>query len=463
MREPRQRKKMPTGRVVPEDRGNLELRSAITMASDFEAAREWFLEGIAHFQINDFARAEDCFLASLARAPGRVSTLVNLGATRLKLGRPTDALQSLDEAVGLRADDADAWSHRGVALGDLGRADEAVASHGRALELDPGRATDLFHRGLARNVRGRHDEALRDFASVLALKPADGEAWFRHGQTLQLLDRHDEALASYDKALASDPGHAQAWSNRGGILRDMKRLAEAADCYEQALAHGADEALHRYFLAAVRDGPAPAQPPGPYVESLFDHYAEDFDAHLLQALRYQAHAVLVDGLAGLASRWFVHALDLGCGTGLCGPLVKPRVERLDGVDLSGAMLDKARALGVYTELTRSDLVEHLRSTPARHDLVLAADVFIYIGDLVPVFEGVSRVLQPQGVFCFSVELAGGGDDFELRPSLRYAHSERFVRRLAESHGLALRQCLRQPIREEQGAPIDGLFVYLEKR
>ena len=433
------------------------------MESDLEAAREFFLQGIAHFQNNELGLAEDRFQQSLARAPGRVSTLVNLGATRLRLRRPADALQSLDEAVRLQADDADAWSHRGIALGDLGRAQEAAASHDRALELDPARAIDLFHRGLAHNMLGRHADALADFAAVLALRPADGEAWFRHGQTLQLLDRPGDALASYEKSLACDAGQAQAWSNRGGILRDMKRLGEAAHCYEQAIAHGADEALHRYFLAAVRSGPAPARPPGAYVESLFDHYAGEFDTHLLHALHYQAHVVLVDGLAGLPSRWFVHALDLGCGTGLCGPLVKPRVERIDGVDLSGAMLEQARALGVYAELRRGDLVGHLRSTPERHDLLLAADVFIYVGDLAAVFEGARRVLEPGGVFCFSVELAGDEHDFELRPSLRYAHSERYVSRLADDHGFALRQCLARPIREEQGVPITGLFIYLEKR
>ena len=442
---------------------SMQLNDERRMGSDLEAARHSFLQGIAHFQRGEFASAEQWFLQSLAQAPGRVSTLVNLGATRLKLRRPVDALQSLDEAVRLQADDADAWSHRGIALGDLARAEEAVASHGRALELDAGRAADLFHRGLALNMLGRHADALHDFAAVQALRPADGEAWFRHGQTLQLLDRHGDALASYERSLASDPGHAQAWSNRGGILRDMKRLDEAAHCYEQAIAHGADEALHRYFLAAVQNGPAPAHPPGAYVEALFDQYAEAFDTHLLHALRYQAHAVLVDGLAGLPSRWFVHALDLGCGTGLCGPLVKPRVERLDGVDLSQAMLDQARSLGVYHELTRGELVEHLRSTPERHDLILAADVFIYVGDLVPVFEGARRVLEPGGVFCFSVELAGDEHDFELRPSLRYAHSARYLRRLAGEHGFVVRQRLARSIREEQGAPIDGLFLYLEKR
>ncbi len=430
------------------------------MTQDLEGARADFVEGVTHFEGGRLELAEACFEDALARAPERISILVNLGALRLKLGRPDEALDVLDRAVAIDAAAADAWSHRGIALADLGRPDAAVASHDRALEIDRGRATDLFHRGLAHNMLARPADALRDFTAVLALRPGDGEAWFRHGQTLQLLDRHAEALASYEKALGADPAHAQAWSNRGGILRDTKRFAEAAHCFEQAMAHGADAPLHRYFLASVRDEPAPPRPPDNYVAALFDGYAQSFDDHLLHALRYRAHAVLVEGLGG---RRFSHGLDLGCGTGLCGPLLKPTVARLDGLDLSGAMLERARALGVYAELIQADIVEHLQRTGERHDLVLAADVFIYIGDLERVFEGVHRVLDRGGVFGFSVELARGDTGFELRPSLRYAHTEPYLLGLAARHGCAVARSLRQPIREEQGAAIDGLFLYLEKR
>ena len=104
----------------------------------------------------------------------------------------------------------------------------------------------------------------------------------------------------------------------------------------------------------------PASVPKRYVQSLFDDYADTFDEHLVNALRYEAHRFLVDNLRGVGLERFHAALDLGCGTGLCGPLVKRAVQRLDGVDLSPLMLDKARALGVYELLVQGDLVQHLR-------------------------------------------------------------------------------------------------------
>jgi predicted TPR repeat methyltransferase len=143
--------------------------------------------------------------------------------------------------------------------------------------------------------------------------------------------------------------------------------------------------------------------------------------------------------------------------------VAPVVVRLDGVDLSQAMLDKARALGVYAQLDRADLVDHLRTTPHRHDLVLAADVFTYLGDLSDVFAGVARVLEPGGWFVFSVERADDGLDFELRGTLRYAHSARYLRTLAASGGFDVGEITEATLREDQRRPIAGLLVLLQRR
>ena len=159
-------------------------------------------------------------------------------------------------------------------------------------------------------------------------------------------------------------------------------------------------------------------------------------------------------------RRFAAALDLGCGTGLCGSLVRPVAQWLEGVDLSGNMVSQARARGVYDRVEQADVVEHLAKATRRYDLVLAADVFIYVGALGDVFTGAARVMEPGGVFCFSVEAAGEQEDFALRPSLRYVHSERHVRRLAAAHGFAVESMARQPIREDQQRPIPGLFAWL---
>ena len=432
------------------------------MTDTVEKAKALFFEGIQLFEGGQFAEAEERFEAALALAPGRVSILANLGATRVKLHRPTEALAVLDAALAADPHALDALCHRGAALGQLGRHEEAAQCHDRVLALDERNAVAWYQRGMTNNLLRRHEEALKAFDRLVQLKPEHGEAWLRHGQTLQCLGRHDQALVSYDKALSIDPTLGEAWSQRGGILRDAKRLAEAASSFEQALAHGADAELNRYFLASVAGADAPGTAPRRYVRFLFDDYAESYDKHLVEVLKYQAHAVLASGLEGLREGRFRAALDLGCGTGLCGPRVKALADRIDGVDLSASMLEKARELGVYEELAQADLCEHLQATPTRHDLVLAADVFIYVGDLAPVFAGVRRVLEPGGVFCFSIERRGDEQDFSLQASSRYTHSEGYIRSLAAQHGFVVEKIVSSPIREDQRQPVEGLFVYLSR-
>ncbi|MBK8740773.1 MAG: tetratricopeptide repeat protein [Betaproteobacteria bacterium] len=430
------------------------------MTHDFETAKEHFVDGVAAFEAGRYADAERDFLASLALVPARVSTLANLAATRIKLSRPEEALALLEQAIAVDPENVDAWCHRGEALADLGRHDEALACFDRVVRAAGHPALAWYHRASALAALQRPCEVLADLDRFLAARPDHADAWFRHGQALQSLDRHEQALASYAQALALDPELAPAWSSRGSILTDLRRTDEAAHAFERALACGGDPALNGYFLAAVTGGPAPAVAPPQYVQSLFDDYAGSFDEHLTKVLRYRAPAVLIDNLRALGNRRFRRALDLGCGTGQCGPLVKAIAELVDGVDLSAQMLGQARALGVYERLEQAEIAAYLRAADLRYDLVLAADVFIYVGDLEPVFAGVRRVLDPGGVFCFSAELAGSGGDFELKLTLRYGQSERYLRALAQQHGFAVERVLRQPIREDRQQPVAGLYVYL---
>jgi predicted TPR repeat methyltransferase len=431
------------------------------MSDTFERAKAAFLEGVQHSEAGRNAEAEACFEASLALWPERSSTLFNLGAMRVRLGKYDTALAALERALALDADQADAWCQRGIALAALERSADAVASFERALRLDAQCVPALYHLGCTLNELHGHADALPAFERLLKLQPQHAEAWFRHGQTLQLLDRHADALPSYERALALDAAQPQAWLNRAGILKDSGRSGDAIDAYRAALAHGADAEQVQFHLAVLEGGRTPERAPRAYVQELFDDYAERFEQHLVGALNYRGHRVLVEMLQHAAAGRHVQcALDLGCGTGLCGPLLKSFAAQVDGVDLSAQMLEQARKRGVYDRLVQGDIVEHLQTTDARYDLVNAADVFTYLGDLGAVFEGVARVLQRGGVFGFSVEAAADTVEFELRGSLRYAHSRRHIEMLAQRHGYTLRQCVQQPLREDQRKPIDALYVVL---
>ncbi len=396
------------------------------MGDAFDQARQHFLEGLAHFQAEALPEAALCFEAALVLLPGRVSTLTNLGATRVKLGKAGAAVPLLEQATAAEPDNLQAWSYLALAHVDLGQYAEALAAYDRALALD-------------------------DTAAAV---------WLQQAQTLVRLARPEPALVSFERALALDATLTEAWSHRGTLLREMQRLEEAAACFEKAITLGADPQVHAYFLASVRGGAVPQAAPRAYVEYLFDDYAAEFQQHLVGVLHYRAHALLIQRLLDLGPRRFSSVLDLGCGTGLCGPLIAPLADRVDGVDISRRMLDQARALGIYNTLVHADVADYLHSASRRDDLVLAADVFIYVGELTRVFAGVARVLQPGGLFCFTVELAAEGQTLQLLPSLRYAHSEAYIRQLASAHGFALQTLLRAPLREDQQQPVQGLYVCL---
>ena len=397
-------------------------------SAGFEQARQHFVDGLAHLSAGRLVDAEQQFGASLELLPDRVSTLVNLAAVRLGLSRPEAAL-------------------------------EAAA---RVLALEPANVEGWFHHGGAMTQLGRWNDALQSYERAGALAPKFAEPWFRHGQVLQRIDRDPEALRSYQRAVAADARFAPAWTNVGTLLRELGHIDEAAHAFRKARENGADDELNGYYLAAVGSGAVPATAPALYVETLFDDYAPSFATHVVEALDYRAHRTLAEALTTIApGRQFRHALDLGCGTGLCGTLLKPLAAQLCGVDLSGRMLAEAEATQVYDALARQDIVDYLQTETATFDLIAAADVFIYVGDLSPAFAAVRRVLERGGIFCFSVELAPHeATDFQLLPSLRYAHGERYLRTLARLHGFRVVHAQQGPIRHDQRQPIGGLFLFL---
>ena len=393
----------------------------------FAAARDHFSAGLAHLQAGRPAAAEQDLRASLALLPGRASTLTNLAVALLQLGRPADALRCLDEVLAQAPQDVEALGHRGLALNRLQRCAEAAAV----------------------------------FEQLLQLAPQRPEAWFHLAQTRQLLDQPAAALDAYDRCLALRPLHAASWSQRGTALRELGRSDDAAASFERALALGDDDdGLTAYYLAAVRGGTPPPRAPDGYVKRLFDDYAADFDQHLVDSLGYCAPERLQRLVIGTGRGAFDSVLDLGCGTGLCGPLFRPLAGQLVGVDLSAAMLDVARQRAVYDDLQQADIVDHLARSAQQHDLVLSADVFIYLGDLAPVFAGVQRVLRPGGLFVFSVEPAPAAQAFALQASLRYAHGDAALRALAAAHGLRVLQVEDGALRADEVHDVRGRYYLL---
>jgi len=395
------------------------------MNDTFEQARHHFLEGVVHFEAGRMELACTSFEAAQVLAPGRPSVLGNLGITLFRLGRWQAAADTLQQAVSADPAHAEALVCLGLAHECLGHWEAAADALERGLEGFDGGATAL-----------------------LAL-----------GRSLGRIGRLSDALRTLDHALATEEYLAEAWSVRGNVLRDMGRLDEAAESFRRAIDAGADPELHHYYLAAAR-GETLAAPPRHFVESLFDEYSADFEEHLVGTLGYRGHERLLRRLLG-EGRHHARVLDLGCGTGLCGSLVAPCADVVDGVDLSAAMLEQARKRGVYRQLTHDDLASFLVARTEQAELVIAADVFIYVGALDEIFPQVRRLLAPGGTFAFTLERTEDDEDFRLLPTLRYAHSEAYIRRLAERHGFVVQDVVTAGLRADQAETLPALYVYLQ--
>src|SRR5450830_84711 len=415
------------------------------------------------------AKAPGAALALIERAiaidPGKAIAHCNLGAVLQDLGREADALHSYERALALQPDYPMAWCNRGNALRRLDRPSDALDSYGRALSLTPRYPEALYGAALALQALDQVDDALEAFERTVRLKPDHAEGWCGHAGLLLRLRELDAALDSYGQALAARPGYARAQLGIANTLRALGRTEDAVQAYRLAGEFGADAETVTYMLAALGAAPAPQASPAGYVAALFDQYAHKFDRHLVAVLQYRTPALLADALArhlptGGAA---LDILDLGCGTGLCGPLLRPLARRLEGVDLSAAMLAQARELEVYDALHCAELTAFLQPARAQWDVLAAADVLVYVGELDGVFGAARQALRDGGLFVFSVEaLRDDATGFALRASGRYAHTAAYVVALAGRHGFKVLELAPCTLRQDSGADIEGLVAVLQR-
>jgi predicted TPR repeat methyltransferase len=269
------------------------------------------------------------------------------------------------------------------------------------------------------------------------------------------------------QALELAPGYAAAWFALGELREKLGDRAAAIAAFEQAAEadpldrHGATVHLMRLGVRA-----ATAMPEG-YLRALFDGYAPGFDEAVTEGLGYRAPELLFEAVraahAGMRMK-FGSVLDLGCGTGLAALPFRPLSDWMVGVDLSTAMLVRARGKGLYDRLVEADVQRFLAEEAqigAHYHLVLAADVFLYFDGLELVLEAAAQVIAPAGQLAFSAE-THDGDGVLLRDTLRYAHGAAHVQRALAMAGLKPISLASISTRMEKGVPVPGLVVLAQR-
>ncbi len=421
----------------------------------------------------DYTGAVAAYQSGLSIQPTSPELHVNLGNALRDLGRIGPATTSYRAAIAYRPEYVDAIVSLANVMRSEGRFQEALAHFDTAITHAPesipariGAAGILFE-------LNRAEEALDSLRNALTLRPDEPKLHSAHGTALSKLHRTDEAIASYERAVALEPQFVSAYIELGNEWVKKGERERALAAYRQAVKLDPENPVGH--LVAAFSGESSERAPDEYVASLFDAYADKFDSHLVKTLQYTMPQQLADLLrkTDLPARGSWRVLDLGCGTGLAGAAIGADASHVVGVDLSQKMLDKAAALNLYARLERADLLAMMQGEAAEsYDIVIAADVFVYIGKLDELAAQAHRLLRPGGLFAFSVEASlsdaavapsdGPLPEYRLNDTGRYAHSKAYVYRLASDHGFTALGVSESQGRVNEGKPVPG-YIGLFRR
>ena len=382
----------------------------------------------------------------------------NLEATK---GRHEAALKAYTSALRLNPKFIDAQNNIGNVLLDQLKVDEAIAAFRQARDLDPSYLQAHHNLGNALTTKGLHAEAAKSYAAGHQISPKNPLLLVGLGNALRLSDNFDSAREAYEKALSLNPHYFDAINSLGNLHLQLGETEKALEMYEKAGALRPDNQEVQHLLSALK-GDSTEHAPAEYVRRLFDQYADSFETHLVETLEYKTPSLLLELLRNHNPDYVVgHALDLGCGTGLVGKLFDEHCTLITGVDLSEKSIEIAKAKEIYDFLHVSDISNFLNASQHSYDLVIAADVFVYLGELETVLTGIARCMEPKGLLMFSTEHLATGR-YQLLTTGRYAHSVDYVDSTCERLGFTSVDRQRTTIRKERGEEIAG-DLYLFRR
>jgi len=453
------------------------------------------LLGVLLLQTGRDAEAVEALQAALADAANDVELLTNLSIALRRGGDAAAAVEHARRAVELAPQRPAGWNAQGLALLDAGQAREAAQVFEQALAQFPQLPALQVHLGQALLAASDAGRAAAAFQAALSLAPDIGEAWqglgraqakrgalreavdayqrasallgpepglaVEFGAVLCAAGRHAEGQALLRGAIEAQPDDAEAWYALGRSLLVQREPEAAAEALARAAAIEPDNAVIRHLLSAAR-GETSGQVDSAYVRSLYEDFADRFETTLVGALGYSVPQNLAHLLREQTRLTAARVLDLGCGTGLMGVALGDLAGHLEGVDLSPAMLRQAEAKGLYAGLHEAEIVEFLQRRSDAWDLVVAADVVMYVGALEPLCTAAHAALRDGGWLAFSAE-AAVADAVEVDPSTaRHRHGRDYVQRCLRDAGFETIELRDTVLRREAGQETAGYLILARK-
>lgn len=409
--------------------------------------------------------AELLYRRILESAPETLDALHYLGLLCHHQRRLDEAAELIGRIIAIDPGNADAHNNLGNVHESMGDNAAAESYFRLAIKLNPDHAPAHNNLAVVLADGNRLDEAIEVYRRAVTLAPDSAEFQYNLGNALRRSGEIGQAIEAYTRATEIDQDHFSSWQGLARTLRLAGRLDEAVAVFDNLLRMNPGNTVFTYLRAACLSDSAPERAPDAYVKQIFDDAADYFDKHLA-GLDYRAPELVTEALAGFLPppNASLDVLDAGCGTGLCGPLLRQYARRLVGVDLSEGMLKKAAGRTVYDDLYKWELTDFLAKGGEAYDLIVSADTLCYFGVLDKVFTHAKAVLNEGGVLAFTLEdLGSDSPEFKLNHTGRYAHARVYVEKELAAAGLVVHSFSSAVLRSEGKLPVPGHLVVAMKQ
>ena len=165
----------------------------------------------------------------------------HLGLALFNLERYADAEQAFGQALKLEPDNALTWNNRASSKLKMGRFAEALADVGEAVKLDPDYAPAYLCRSKARAGLGNLHEALADCGRSIKLDPTNLEAHLTRSYLYFQLGQVEDVIATNTKIIQMRPDELRGYANRGLSYIDTKQYARAVADFTQCVQLSPDD------------------------------------------------------------------------------------------------------------------------------------------------------------------------------------------------------------------------------
>ena len=415
------------------------------------------------------------------------------------------AITHLTQQLRTNPYDSDLYNNLASIHYKINNIDEAIYNYQRSLQLNPHNWQAHYNLANCYTKKNFIPDAINHYKFSLELHPDNINAIQNLGMLLVSIEDFKNALPYLEQAYNKEKSNqaniefinylANCYINTSNTTKAIQLLEDASNLhtnntevkgsvhhnlailylsnneYIKAKQHfkisvtiNPNNQTAQHMLTAL-DQQTTDQAPPQYIADLFDQYASYYNKHLRETLQYK----LPEKFRALYAKHnktntVQNTLDLGCGTGLCGIYFRDTTVNLIGVDLSKNMLLHAKSLEAYDLLIQANIQKNNIFQPNYFDVIIAADVVPYMGDLENFFSNITNLLKQNCNFIFNIELINSNQNnlFELQQTGRYSHSKNYIKLLVEKFNLTIIENLTETIRLQNNTPTIGVVFFISK-